>query len=313
MGLPVKIFKSTDQGAPVIKIGKPSEMITVLKKCLVEGYGDKSPLGWTLAFEDASKFAAVFRNDNAIGSGGYFQINGTGYSNANDNSVRIHVAKLINGIDVFIEKLTMRQVGILKEAVTGWCLVGTSRGFWFFTESVNTTAGFNADGYANGSWYIFIGDIDHFDPNDAAPFTIVHGVNTVNEWTNTYFDYNIGSSQYIGSPMFAANGESTKSNYFINYGNLLSNSDVNVSIIPSGSPIHFNQVIPILNGSFNNVESESSPIVRGQIPGFYQSSSIGGRTMTQYYHDLGGDTYRLVRGRYTPFLWIKVSGEWYEH
>lgn len=42
----VKCFYSTDSGAPSLT-GQSGSLVNLLKKCLVDGYGSKAPLGWT--------------------------------------------------------------------------------------------------------------------------------------------------------------------------------------------------------------------------------------------------------------------------
>ena len=54
MASPVTIYRWDDVGAPQIVDGKPSEYMNMLKKCLVEGYGSKASLGWTVVDDIAS-------------------------------------------------------------------------------------------------------------------------------------------------------------------------------------------------------------------------------------------------------------------
>ncbi len=53
------IYKSSDAGAPLLTSG---QVYTVLKQCLVQGYGAKASAGWTLAFDDSVNRKAVFKN-----------------------------------------------------------------------------------------------------------------------------------------------------------------------------------------------------------------------------------------------------------
>jgi hypothetical protein len=55
------IYKSNDASAPLLTSG---QAYTVLKQCLVTGYGSKSGAGWTLAFDDPANKKAVFKNAN---------------------------------------------------------------------------------------------------------------------------------------------------------------------------------------------------------------------------------------------------------
>ena len=66
MGIPVKVFRSTDTDAPQIAGGR-GDVKMVLKACLVSGFGSgdkrKEPLGWEIVAgtETADGFGCAFR------------------------------------------------------------------------------------------------------------------------------------------------------------------------------------------------------------------------------------------------------------
>ena len=60
--IPVAVFRSTDDAAPVLK-GEKGSFKTLLKAVLVNGYGDKAPLGWTIQQEDTN--TAIFKSTDA--------------------------------------------------------------------------------------------------------------------------------------------------------------------------------------------------------------------------------------------------------
>ncbi|MCL1048940.1 hypothetical protein L2755_04755, partial [Shewanella abyssi] len=63
MGLPARIYRWDDEGAPtVVRDTRMSDIISLLKKCLIEGYGEKEGLGWSLAFDDPANLKVAFRN-----------------------------------------------------------------------------------------------------------------------------------------------------------------------------------------------------------------------------------------------------------
>ena len=85
MAAPI-VYKSTDSGAPTLN-GTKGTLITVLKACLVNGYGAKAGAGWTIALEDAANYKIIFRNDSTTGTGRYFRIQDNGRVSARtDNS-----------------------------------------------------------------------------------------------------------------------------------------------------------------------------------------------------------------------------------
>jgi hypothetical protein len=71
------VYKSTDASAPTLD-GQVGSLITVLKACLVNGYGAKSAAGWTIAEEDSPNHKIIFRNDTVNGSGRYFRFQDNG-------------------------------------------------------------------------------------------------------------------------------------------------------------------------------------------------------------------------------------------
>jgi len=77
MSLAPIVYKSTDTDAPQINSEDwVGGFVNVLKKCLVEGYGDKQPAGWSLELEgndSNGKPVWVLRNSPSEGSGLYFR------------------------------------------------------------------------------------------------------------------------------------------------------------------------------------------------------------------------------------------------
>lgn len=67
----VRVYKSTDAGAPVLD-GQAGSLVNLLDKCLVQGYGSKLPLGWEIAFTGASKRA--YRSTDVDATGVYLQV-----------------------------------------------------------------------------------------------------------------------------------------------------------------------------------------------------------------------------------------------
>ena len=70
-----KIYRSGDDNAPVL-IGQKTTMISILKACLVDVYGDKDPAGWTMPFINVEQTNAVFRNNPTNGTGFYLKVVG---------------------------------------------------------------------------------------------------------------------------------------------------------------------------------------------------------------------------------------------
>lgn len=71
-----KIYRYDDTNAPVVN-GQRGSSISLLKACLVDGYGDKPAAGWTMPYTDAAG-KAVFRGNPYAGTGFYLQVDNTG-------------------------------------------------------------------------------------------------------------------------------------------------------------------------------------------------------------------------------------------
>ncbi|WP_417705315.1 hypothetical protein [Rheinheimera aquimaris] len=153
-----------DPGAPQRSPADAASIVNILKKCLVDGYGDTDPLGWTLEFEDAPGGVAVFRNSPVTGSGGYFRI--SPYNVPTNAYIRTQSAMAATGsapADLFAPGY-LNSVPT-EAALTRWIIVGDERAFYFLlhhstTDFVSSTM----------SVAMFIGDFTPVIPTDVATF-----------------------------------------------------------------------------------------------------------------------------------------------
>ena len=60
----VRLYRSTDAGAPVLGKTNDASLLTILRACLVTGYGSKVAAGWTMPFSDLPNKMACFRTAN---------------------------------------------------------------------------------------------------------------------------------------------------------------------------------------------------------------------------------------------------------
>lgn len=84
---PVKVFASTDSGAPQLSLSAGS-LKGIIKACLVTGYGDKPPLGWEMPFESDDKLTAVFRSADPTSSRCLIKIANTATTKADVSAYR---------------------------------------------------------------------------------------------------------------------------------------------------------------------------------------------------------------------------------
>lgn len=58
----VRLFRSNESGAPQLSSTTPGDLLTILRACLVEGFGSRTPAGWTMPFSDLPNKKACFKS-----------------------------------------------------------------------------------------------------------------------------------------------------------------------------------------------------------------------------------------------------------
>lgn len=313
MGLPVTVYRSTDAGAPAVPT-KPSAWINVFKKVLVEGYGDKQPLGWTLDFEDVTNNKAVFSNNVADGgSGGAVQFQPHSGSDAVGALLRITCAVSITAIDAFSKKMGYRVMMTSSNVnyVRGWMIVGTSRGFWLIQESGEAlNNSYDTTAFSHRE-YFFIGDIESFVPNDMGMFTLITCGNPTLDSADNGYNLNIGSSQAAWTcALYETNGAATITQYqmdwqpiaqFAYQGNVIDPQQIGVPInLVKVSIVHFSHSLV------------TNPSCRGTVPGLFRTNFNGYKdSPVPVIRTFEGIDYRLVTGMQQANAFISLGGEWY--
>lgn len=163
MGL--KIFKSTDAGAPVLTNALGS-WIGVLDACLVNGYGSKPSLGWSIAFNETNKRAYRTAQGNRYylgvddslniawtGVRGFMTVSSAGISEI--------------GASGFFPSAAQVAIPYLgKSAAMPWQIYGDEKCFYAFYGPINNQQNF------------FFGDYDSYLPNDQYNVLIIAGTAT---------------------------------------------------------------------------------------------------------------------------------------
>jgi hypothetical protein len=285
MARPVKVYRWDDAGAPQRSPSDAAAIVNILKKCLVEGYGAKAPLGWTLAYEDAVNATAVFRNSPVNGSGGYARVS----PYTSPTSAYILTQSAMSATGVAPENLF--NPGYLNSiptdnGLTRWVLIGDDMAFYFLlhhstTEYVGSTM----------SACMFIGDFTPVVPTDVATFICTGAnANSVSSALSVNFtSLNTGPISAVGGRASILNGtlsgDGTKcrlgvpasvsgANGYTQYalycsGELgetnLSNAD-NVDF-PAGAlvqPVAIKRDVTLTNG---RLVDTNNPYLRGYLPG----------------------------------------------
>lgn len=319
MPLPVTVYRWDDAGAPSITGQKPTDIINILKKCLVEGYGTKQPLGWEIAFEDVAALKIVFRNSmNDGGSGGFVK-----FWSDNDNirtSLFLHSAASATSVDDLFNVGYTKLVACTHQT-SRWALIGTSRGFYLFLSDANPMA---YSPIYNAS--VFIGDIDAVLPMDAGMFIVgfpSHSDATSVSWAVSLDYLSVGAHSFAAK-VYDADGHAS----YGDYCGIAPFGKSNQLPCPDGlfSPTMFAKIPFIINyanygrdittsdrDGVSHVESQTRPILRGFVTGMVQSMGAGGKALTwpQIINDNGVD-YWMLRAANAKFTdkFIRLD-EWY--
>jgi hypothetical protein len=200
MATPVTVYRWDDVGAPPLVNGKPSELINILQKCLVDGYGTKTPLGWTKEFEDVASQKVVFRNNvSAGGSGGYCQFYSNNGTDGNNTLLNTKPAQTMSGLDTYIKGSYISGIQAVSSTWKAWVLIGTPTAFYFIVCNPNGAMGERRGAHEN---VIYVGDFKPYIPNDASRFIASGTPLTNGDYTPTILNYygymfnDLWSSQY---------------------------------------------------------------------------------------------------------------------
>lgn len=140
--IPAKVFRSTDKNAPQLTATAGS-LKTLLKACLVTGYGDTDnwvePLGWEMPFEEPNN--AVFRSQSPESTKYYLQILNEEKTYATVTPYR-QMSELMTGTGQFgLPSATENRLAYSGTNANGrWMLVGCDRAFWLIMLETNKTS-----------------------------------------------------------------------------------------------------------------------------------------------------------------------------
>lgn len=174
------IFRSTDEGAPVMANDTPGDLLTVLKSVLVTGYGTKDPLGWSIEYEDVGSFQIVLRAPE----GTRFPIH---IDNSNSTTTGYALAKAFESMaslnDGILQTPPVAEVtykfincgSSTNVGVVPWIIIGDTKGFYLFAQG--RYASLTNDPLT--SWRMtYIGDYTTFHPENVDTFNFLMHLDT---------------------------------------------------------------------------------------------------------------------------------------
>jgi hypothetical protein len=317
MGLPVTVYRHTDVGAPIVLPTKPSDWLIILKACLVDGYGEKLPLGWTLEFGDVGSLKMVFKNNLTDGgSGGAVQVQSHGGTDNLGEYVRFTPAKAISALDVFSQPCGYRGIKTSNNGnyVNGWTIVGCGRAFFIKQEYSLTTYNTQITEFYSYGAQLWIGDIQSAVPNDQSIFTMVSGGYNRSASANSLLIDGVNQIGYSSPPslqLYDINNSGISANYDVStlYSIANTSSGYTADPINNNSPMIFSPAM-VLRDSPSSIDL---PANRGVIPGLFVFAYRGfwGASFPLV-RTMGVNTYEILGGRSVPTYAVLLSGEWYD-
>lgn len=165
----VRVYRYDDAGAPVLSSPSAGSLIALLDACLVNGYGSKSPAGWTKPF--AGTNLAAYRQGG--GSMCYLRINdgtGTGQARAVGYETMTDVS---TGTNAFPTEAQLSGGGYINISTSAaainkpWVLIADNRRFYLWTAYTTLTSASLLSDSTTVQAMFFFGDIISYKPGDA--------------------------------------------------------------------------------------------------------------------------------------------------
>ena len=249
---PVTVYRSTDTGAPQLT-GTAGSLKTVLKACLVEGYGSQPALGWEMKYEDNT--TGVFKSKDPKSPNAALQVK-------NSEKFVADLAMMIepSGLDA-ARKIATQQSRRFQYQRSGlasnkWILVGHSRAF------VLVLAGYYK------SRMLWFGDFPSLAVGDTGNCALLYSsdgtANMIGSGQSYQAPYIIGSSS-------GGNGRVTLAKSY-NGLSLGSNDSALSSLCSAWTRAVFPDVITnglAISECYINESIESRFPLRGLLPGLY--------------------------------------------
>lgn len=321
MAQAVTVYRWDDPGAPQVVDCRPSEYLDVLKKCLIDGYGTKSPAGWAIAEESQAEENPFLALTNGVGGGS----GGTMMFRSSNDNLRT-VLRCQSALD-YLGKDSSSRLGPYfvfgagssssSVKVKNWMVIASNTAFYMFGCGDNRLTENNFGTYAG--LFLFAGDIKSAYPNDPARFVSLYGVHN-----STSFSWNSGLHYVLGSSstgqvgiVYALDGSENSSNSYLSTffrsftgsSSSLAREEPEIRVI---SPVALVSGNDSLAGSGTRPNSLTDPYFRGFIPGLFISQETGFKDRNMpFINQIDGQQYFYVPSAHTnqSNAWINLE-EW---
>ena len=141
-----KYYSSADSGAPVFAPNVPGSLIAILDAVLVNGYGSKSSLGWTIEYTDSN--TRVYRNSTSVAgsTGMYLYVDDSNTSKTNLKAYKT-MSDINTGTDQIPPSSTFGGKLIWYkdyDSTTGynknWSIIGDERTFYIGWQKIQSSS-----------------------------------------------------------------------------------------------------------------------------------------------------------------------------
>lgn len=271
------IYRWDDPGAPQAGNCTYSELVNILDKCLVTGYGDKLPLGWIKELNEP--LACSYKN---LGSGHSVVFSSTTGLD-DDTGVRVQSARNVIDADNLENTGWKQAFKVFKDKNIAWVVVGTDKAFYCFfcyQGSYDMPDSLYQAGF-------FVGDLSNAIAADSAKFIAVCSFISENfiavsdpssAWGTNIQHLNFDTStEYKPLMIYDTDGAIEHGLYYPNkLSHINTNPTPTLSKIPSNTLeniylFHQDYATALDRESKPIIESYTRPAVRGYFPGFYST------------------------------------------
>ncbi len=146
----IRLFSSKDSGAPQLGAVSGGDLITVLRACLVDGYGTRTSAGWTMPFDDLANDIACFQT---VGGNDLLRVENPDYRYAYINGYESMTGHS-TGLEPYPDNVADLGVNMWRtgvrissaDAYDNWYVIADDEWFYFHvphdTTSSNDPTGF---------------------------------------------------------------------------------------------------------------------------------------------------------------------------
>lgn len=316
----VTVYRWDDASAPQITNDsrKPSDVMKIMKACLVDGYGSKPGAGWSVV-EDQIAAAAPYASFRNAGTGGVVAIRSDNDNVGSTFSLRAYqeytdLNNFAKESKWFSSSNPNSYLGDRK-----WMLIATNKAFWFL-QMHPAYEGWNYINRQNNNyWCFFVGDIYSVFNNDPCTFTLTGGQNHIDVSTSSYntsMPYALTQGTSLTTVLYGLDNSNTQQSHTIITA--LGFGDFNSGLIGSAPPgINvmadvFLRASPVGYSTYSNSPQNNNayPILRGRLPGLFISDQSGWKdTPFPNIQTISGSPYLQIFDGYNDAsaAWIKLD------